>query len=316
MHDTKKLLILTGPTAVGKTELSLQLAKRLGGSIISADSMQVYRHMDIGTAKIQKEEMRGIPHYLIDELEPDAEFSVATFKKMALAAMADIRRAGRLPILAGGTGFYIQAVLKDVDFDKDGGISPRRLELEAIAEKDGADVLHRMLTKVDPVSARRIHPNNIKRVIRALEFYEETGTTISNHNETQKEKTSPYTFGYFVLDDDRERLYQNIDRRVDAMLEDGLLAEVRSLLEMGYERSLVSMQGIGYRQLTAYLAGEVSFEEAVYNLKRDTRHFAKRQLTWFRREPDVIRVDKRDFDYDNDRILEYIMNRWEAISNE
>ena len=303
----KPLIVLTGPTAVGKTSLSIALARAVEGEIISADSMQVYKHMDIGSAKIKKEEMEGIPHYLIDVLEPDEEFHVVRFQEMAQEAMKEIYSKGKIPILTGGTGFYIQAVVKDIDFSQDTEKSSVRERLENLAQEKGGEYLHELLAQRDPESAEKIHPNNIKRVIRALEYYELTGEKISLHNEREGEKVSPYNTAYFVLNDHRERLYEKIDRRVDQMLDEGLVEEVRRLAQMGYTRDMVSMQGLGYKEILAYLEGEYSLEEAVYVLKRDTRHFAKRQLTWFRREKDVIWVKKPDFDYDDKKILEYIL---------
>lgn len=303
----KPLIVLTGPTAVGKTSLSIALARAVEGEIISADSMQVYKHMDIGSAKIKKEEMEGIPHYLIDVLEPDEEFHVVRFQEMAKEAMKEIYSKGKIPILTGGTGFYIQAVVKDIDFSQDTEKSSVRERLENLAQEKGGEYLHELLAQRDPESAEKIHPNNIKRVIRALEYYELTGEKISLHNEREGEKVSPYNTAYFVLNDHRERLYEKIDRRVDQMLDEGLVEEVRRLAQMGYTRDMVSMQGLGYKEILAYLEGEYSLEEAVYVLKRDTRHFAKRQLTWFRREKDVIWVKKPDFDYDDKKILEYIL---------
>ena len=302
------LIILSGPTASGKTGLSIKLAKKIKGSIISADSMQVYRYMDIGSAKIRPEEMKGIPHYLIDELMPEEEFNIVLFQSLAKKYMAEIYAKQRIPILAGGTGFYIQSVLYNIDFSKETTSDSLRKELEAFAETKGALALHQRLAEVDADSARSIHPNNKKRVIRALEFYHQNGYPISRHNETERQKSSPYQAAYFVLTDDRARLYEQIDHRVDLMLEDGLLEEVKKLKEMGCHRGMVSMQGLGYKELLAYLEGELSLEEAVYRIKRDTRHFAKRQLTWFGREKDVIWLDKRQFDYDEDQILNHMLS--------
>lgn len=311
-----EIVILTGPTAVGKTSLSIRLAKALNGAIISADSMQVYKYMDIGSAKIRKEEMEGVPHYLVDILEPSEEFNVFCFQQMAKEAMQEIYAAGKLPIVVGGTGFYIQALLKDVAFDEESGVSDYRRELEVLAEHEGAFRLHQMLEEADPDSAAAIHPNNIKRVIRALEYYHETGIPISRHNSVQKEKSSPYSFAYFVLNDDRSKLYDRINARVDGMVEAGLIREVSALKEMGYHRNMVSMQGLGYKEILAYLDGEYTLEEAIEVIKRDTRHFAKRQLTWFRREPDVIWVDKPAFEYDDDKISAYMINCWKERRKE
>lgn len=289
------LIILTGPTAVGKTALSIRLAREVNGEIISADSMQVYRHMDIGSAKIRPEEMEGVRHHLIDVLEPQEEFNVVVFQKMAQEAIGQIRSRGRIPILTGGTGFYIQAVLYGIDFTENPEDTACRRALEATAQEKGPACLHEMLKAVDPAAAAQIHANNVKRVIRALEYYMQTGSRISEHNETERAKETAYNACYFVLNDDRARIYERIDRRVDQMLEDGLLEEVARLRAMGCDRSLVSMQGLGYKEILGYLEGEYDLDRAVYLIKRDTRHFAKRQLTWFRRERDVIWVEKPEF---------------------
>lgn len=304
----KPLIILTGPTAVGKTKASIGLAKALNGEIISADSMQVYKYMDIGSAKIRPEEMDGIKHYLIDELEPDEEFHVVRFQQMAKAAMEEIYAKGKVPIVVGGTGFYIQALLYDIDFTENEEDTAYRMELEQIAKENGPEKLHEMLQEVDPESAETIHANNVKRVIRALEFYKLTGQKISEHNEKERAKESPYEFCYFVLNDDRKLLYDRIDLRIDKMMEEGLLEEVSSLKNKGYTKDMVSMQGLGYKEILDYLNGECSLEEAIYILKRDTRHFAKRQLTWFRRERDVIWVDKNNYDHDEEKILEVMLS--------
>lgn len=306
------VIILTGPTAVGKTKASIGLAKAIDGEIISADSMQVYRHMDIGSAKIKQEEMDGVVHHLIDVLEPDEEFHVVRFQEMAKQAMQEIWERGHIPIVTGGTGFYIQALLYDIDFDENEKEDTYRKELEQYAAQFGADALHQKLALVDPKSAQAIHANNVKRVIRALEFYEQTGKPISEHNETQRQKESPYQFVYFVLTDDRDHLYKRIDKRVDQMIEEGLVEEVRSLKEKGYTSQMVSMQGLGYKEILAYLNGDCTLEEAIYTIKRDTRHFAKRQLTWFKRERDVTWIDKEKYDYDEARILDAML---EEIKN-
>lgn len=309
MIDTEKkpLIILTGPTAVGKTKASIGLAKAIGGEIISADSMQVYRHMDIGSAKITKEEMADVPHYLIDVLEPEEEFHVVRFQQMAKAAMADIYSRGKIPIIVGGTGFYIQALLYDIDFTENEGDSVYREKLEALAKEKGAAYLHGELAMVDPKSAEEIHANNIKRVIRALEFYHQTGQKISEHNERERQKESPYQFCYFVLNDRRECLYERIDQRVDQMIRNGLVQEVQTLKERGCTKQMVSMQGLGYKEIFSYLEGDCSLEEAVYIIKRDTRHFAKRQLTWFKRERDVIWVQKDELNYDDKKLLQSLL---------
>ena len=291
--EGKKLVILTGPTAVGKTELSIQAARRLNGSIISADSIQVYRGMDIGSAKIPPSQMQGIDHYLIDVLDPADPFNVTVFQRMAYDAMEKIYAEGRIPIITGGTGFYIQSVLYDIDFTENEENGEIRKRLEQIAgEPDGCDALFRRLAQIDPESAECIDRHNIKRVIRAIEFYELTGRKISAHNEQQRKKESPYEAYYFVLTDERERLYERIEERVDHMMDAGLVQEVSDLLDRGCKRNWVSMQGLGDKEIVAYLMGEMTLEEAVALIKKETRHFAKRQLTWFRREKHVIWLDK------------------------
>ena len=279
------LYIIAGPTAAGKSALAVALAKKINGEVISGDSMQVYRGMDIGTAKITPEEMDGVPHHLIDCVDPWDEWNVAKFVELASAAIEDIASRGRVPIVAGGTGFYLHALAYGAEFEPEETASDCRRELETRAEtEEGRAGLYDQLSVVDPAAAMAIHPNNIKRVIRALEYHLQTGGRISEHNEKQRAKESPYDLHFYVLNMDRERLYERIDLRVDLMIENGLIEEVRGLMEKGCDRSLVSMQGLGYKEIIAYLEGEVSLEEAVRVLKRDTRHFAKRQLTWFRRE--------------------------------
>lgn len=304
----KPLIVLTGPTAVGKTRLSISLAKAMGGEIISADSMQVYKYMDIGSAKIKQKEMEGIKHYLVDILEPTQDFNVVLFQKYAKEAVEQIYAKGKIPILVGGTGFYIQSVLYDIDFTENDEDTQLRRELEELAKQKGAQYLHMVLQECDPKSAEMIHANNVKRVIRAIEFYRQTGKPISEHNEQERGKESAYDSHYFVLTDVRDRLYANIDRRVDQMLEEGLVEEVKKLMEMGCKRESTAMQGLGYKEIIAYLLGEITLDEAVYLIKRDTRHFAKRQLTWFRREKDVIWVEKDQFAYDDEKMLQYMIN--------
>ena len=307
MSGKNKLIILTGPTAVGKTFLSIKLAKKLDGEIISADSMQVYKHMDIGSAKIREDEMMGVRHHLIDILEPDEEFNVYKFKEYTKKALDDIYSRGKIPIMAGGTGFYIQSVLYDIDFkdedeERSSGI---REKYEKLADSD-PDLLYERLMEVDPKSCESIHKNNIKRVIRALCYYELNGKKISEHNEEERNKPASYDHMYFVLNDDREKIYDNIDKRVDIMINDGLVAEVKSLMDMGVKKDATSMQGLGYKEIYAYLSGQYDLDRAVYLIKRDTRHFAKRQLTWFKRERDVIMIDKSSYK-DEDDILSDMM---------
>ncbi|MGL5437469.1 MAG: tRNA (adenosine(37)-N6)-dimethylallyltransferase MiaA [Lachnospiraceae bacterium] len=311
------LIILTGPTAVGKTSLSIQLAKALNGEIISADSMQVYKYMDIGSAKVTAAEMQGVPHHLIDVLEPAEEFNVVRFQRMAKEAMQEICQKGNVPILAGGTGFYIQALLYDIDFaesNENPEQSMIRAELEQLGETMGNEYLHQMLAGIDPESALAIHANNCKRVIRAIEYFKITGQPISVHNREEREKQSPYQFYYYVLNCERSLLYQRIEQRIDQMMEQGLLDEVSRLRQSGCTRDMVSMQGLGYKEMLDYLDGQCSLEEAVYILKRDTRHFAKRQITWFKRERDVRWLNLEDFGHDREAVLSHILE--EVRSND
>ncbi len=302
------LVIISGPTAAGKTKLSIRLAKLIGGEIISADSMQVYKGMDIGSAKITTEEMEDVPHYLIDILDPFDEFNVAAFKTYAKEAIDTIISHGHIPIIVGGTGFYIQAVLYDIDFEQSSGeISEFRRKLEEEVAKKGPDSIYQRLMDVDPESARIIHKNNIKRVIRALEYYEETGEKISSHNEQMHLNESPYNFAYFVLTKERENLYAGIDRRVDIMIENGLVDEVKALKNRGLSRNNISMLGLGYKEILDYLDGKTSLDEAVYIIKRDTRHFAKKQLTWFRREKEVTMINKDNYSGE-DEILSFMLD--------
>ena len=298
--EQKKLVVVAGPTAVGKTKLSVALAKKIGGEIISADSMQVYRGMDIGSAKIRPDEMDGVRHHLIDVLDPSEPFDVVRFQSLAKQAMTEIISRGKIPILAGGTGFYIQSVVYDIDFtENDADPSFRRMLAGC---KDPA-YLHAMLEKADPEAAKAIHPNNIRRTIRALEFYQKTGSRISEHNQREREKTSPYRLCYFVLTQERSRVYEKINRRVDDMLSDGLVDEVRHLKEQGLTPEMTSMKGLGYAEMLRFLSGEIPYDEAVRLIKQNTRHFAKRQLPWFRREKDVVWINLDAYGSDEEKIL-------------
>lgn len=303
----KPLIVIAGPTASGKTSLSIELAKKVNGEIISADSMQIYKYMDIGTAKIKEEEKEGIKHFLVDELYPDEEFNINVFQKMAKEAIDEIISKGKIPIIVGGTGFYIQSVVYDIEFEDTNKDEQYREELESIAKNKGNKELHNMLEKVDKDSAKKIHENNVKRVIRALEFYKQIGLPISKHNEEEKNKETPYKLLFYVLNMDRDVLYDRIDRRVDIMINEGLVDEVKKLIDMGYSKDLVSMKGLGYKEIIGYLDGCYDLDRAIYILKRDTRHFAKRQLTWFKREKDVIWLNSTNFGYDTQNILKKII---------
>lgn len=302
----KDLIVLTGPTAVGKTSLSIALAKAVGGEIISADSMQVYKYMNIGTAKITEEEKCGIPHFLIDELEPDEEFNVTIFKNKVMGYIKDIKSRGKVPIIVGGTGFYIQSVIYDINFNEYGDDSNVRKKYEAMAETIGKSELHKKLALVDREYAASVSYNNVKKVVRALTFFEMTGEKLSEHNKRERERSSPFDFAYFVLTMDRKKLYERIDKRVDLMFDMGLVEEVKALMAKGYDKSLVSMQGIGYKEVIDYLSGKTSLEECIDIIKRDTRHFAKRQLTWFKREKVVTYIDKDEFDAEDNCLKEML----------
>ena len=287
----KPLIVIGGPTACGKTGFSIKLAKEIGGEIISADSMQVYRYMDIGTAKVTPEEADGVPHYLIDEFDPDEEYNVMLFQQKAKAYMEQIWAKGKVPILVGGTGFYINALLYDNDFTETENDTSYREECYKLAQEQGPEVLFERLKDVDPEYAEIMHANNVKRVTRALEYHYLTGQKFSEHNAEQKEKETPYDAAVIILNMDREKLYERIELRIDIMMEQGLLEEVKGLLDRGYTPDLVSMQGIGYKEFIPYFNGECTLEEAVTQLKTNTRRFAKRQLTWFRRQIDGLWVD-------------------------
>ncbi len=286
------LVILTGPTGVGKTRLSIALAKAINGEIISADSMQVYRGMDIGTAKIRPEETQGVPHHLIDVLDPGEPFDVVRFSELAQQAIQEICARGHLPVLVGGTGFYIQALRYGVDFSESDTDPEYRRQLEDEVSRIGPEALHERLRTVDPSAAEQIHPNNVRRVIRALEFNHFSGTQISEHNQRMRQKEAVYNSACFVLTMDRAKLYERIDARVDEMMEDGLYEEVKALYDAGYRRGITSMQGLGYKEILDAIEGITTLDEAVEILKRDTRHFAKRQLTWFGRERDILWLSK------------------------
>ena len=312
-----KLIILAGPTASGKTSVSIDLAKRLGGEIISADSMQVYKYMDVGTAKISVEEMQGVKHHLIDVLDPKEDFNIVKFQNMVKCSIEEIVKNGHIPILVGGTGFYIQSIIYDIDFDNEDDNSSIRKTLVEEYDTYGADFMYERLKKIDMVSADSIHKNNKKRIIRAIEYFMINNTLISLHNEAQRKKSSPYDYRFFVLNPPRDILYERINQRVDIMVGKGLVDEVKSLKERGLSKANISMQGIGYKEILEYLEGDTTLETAIENIKQNTRHMAKRQVTWFKREKDVIYVDPFLFE-SNEKIVDYMIEKinLERIDNE
>ena len=303
-----KLIILAGPTASGKTSVSIDLAKRIGGEIISADSMQVYRGMDVGTAKIKADEMQGVKHYLINVLDPTEDFNIVKFQDMVKYSIEEIKRNGHIPILVGGTGFYIQSVIYDIDFDTQDDNGDIRKALEEEYDKMGADFMYEKLKKIDSVSAENIHKNNKKRIIRAIEYFLINNALISAHNESQRKKDSPYDFRFFVLNPPRDILYDRINQRVDKMVDEGLVREVKSLNNAGLSIENISMQGIGYKEILEYLDGEITLDEAIDNIKQNTRHMAKRQVTWFKREKDVIYINPFEFE-NNEKIVDYMVEK-------
>lgn len=301
------LVVIAGPTGVGKSDLAVKLAKRINGEIISADSMQVYKRMNIGSAKITLEEMDGIKHYLIDVLEPSEDFNVFSFQKLAKEAVNEIINKGKIPIVCGGTGFYLQSLLYDIDFsESEGENTEKRQELYRELEELGPEKFHEKLKDIDPVSYEKIHPNNTMRVVRAIEFYNETHTPISAHNEEQRKRESVYNSAFFVLNDTREKVYERIDRRVDKMMEKGLVDEVKGLKAEGLTTANISMLGLGYKEILDYLEKNITLEEAVSKIKQGTRHFAKRQVTWFKREKDVIWLNRNELGND-EQILDYCL---------
>ncbi len=290
----KPFVVIGGATACGKTDVGVLLAEKINGEIISADSMQVYRYMDIGTAKPTKQEMKNIKHYLIDEIEPDEEYNVMIFQKKAKQYMEEIWNKGKIPILVGGTGFYINAIVYDALFEETEQDNTFRNEMYQFAEQNGAEALYQKLKEVDPVYAQTLHANNVKRVVRALEYHHFTGQLFSEYNAEQKQKPSPYNTAMIILTMERQKLYDRIEKRIDKMIQQGLLEEVEMLLKKGYTKDLVSMQAIGYKELIPYFSQQITLEQAVYDLKKNTRHFAKRQLTWFKRQTEGVWIDITD----------------------
>lgn len=316
LDSKQKLLVIIGPTAVGKTKLSIELAKRYNGEIISGDSMQIYRSMDIGTAKIKREEMEGIPHHLIDIKEPDESFSVAEFQQLVREKISDIASKGKLPIIVGGTGLYIQSVIYDYQFSEAPADEAFRLHLEERAKEIGNEALHQELTKVDPESASQIHPNNLRRVIRALEIFHCTGKIMSDYQNNQQPDLL-YDTALIGLTMEREKLYERINMRVDMMIDEGLLEEVSQLHKQGL-RECQSIQAIGYKEIYDYLDGKVSLDIAVENLKQNSRRYAKRQLTWFRNKMEVKWFDMTDALNLSKKIIEishYVEGKLQVKSN-
>ncbi|OPJ57169.1 tRNA (adenosine(37)-N6)-dimethylallyltransferase MiaA [Alkalithermobacter paradoxus] len=312
---TTPLIIICGPTAVGKTSISIKIAEKLRTSIVSADSMQIYKYMDIGTAKISNEEMNGIKHYLIDEIDPITPFSVSEFQSLAKEYIHHIFTRGHVPLVVGGTGLYINSLIYDMDFSNTISNDNIRKQLEEEAVKYGPNFIHDKLREIDNESAERIHPNNIKRVIRALEIYTETGGKIGDFSNDIKPNDEYYPI-IIVLNRNRDVLYERINKRVDIMINQGLVKEVQKLLSMGYNESMTSMKGIGYKEIIKYLKGEYSLEEAIYTIKRDSRRYAKRQLTWFKRYDDAKWFNLDDFVSEDDAvplILEHIEGKLQLL---
>ncbi|MGN0026741.1 MAG: tRNA (adenosine(37)-N6)-dimethylallyltransferase MiaA [Clostridium sp.] len=287
-----KILIIAGPTAVGKTSLSIKLAKELNGEIVSTDSMQIYKYMDIGSAKITKDEMDGVPHHMIDVINPSSSFSVAEYKEIASKCVEDIISRNKLPILVGGTGLYINALTCNMNFTEADSDEEYRKELEKLADENGNEFIHNMLKDIDPTSYKEIHFNNRKRVIRALEVYKLTNKPFSSFNSGNDFYNGPYDARYYVINMDRTKLYDRINLRVDIMIKNGLIDECIKLKEMGHTSLMQSMQGIGYKEIFYYLDNKISYSEAIEMIKQGSRNYAKRQLTWFRRDPRAIFLNK------------------------
>lgn len=311
MINKPSVVVIVGPTAVGKTKLSIDLAKRFNGEIISADSMQIYKYMNIGTAKPTLEEMDGTPHYLIDQIDPKEEFSVAQYKELAQKYIEDILNKGKLPIIVGGTGLYVNSLIYNISFSQTVSDKEYRNELQNIAHTKGNQYLYNMLKEVDEAWACKLHFNDTKRIIRALEVYKCTGKTMSYHNSISRLDTSPYNYIIIGLTTERKLLYDRINARVDLMLEKGLVDEVKSLIKNGYTRQMTSMQGIGYKEIIDYLEGKYSLEEAIDIIKRESRRYAKRQMTWFKRVEGLKWVDITNVTYSRilDDLVEYILEK-------
>lgn len=307
MNNKIPLVVIIGPTAVGKTSLSVKVAKRINGEIISADSMQIYKGMDIGTAKIKEEEMENIPHYLINIVSPDEEFTVSDFQTKAKHYINAIYNKGKVPMLVGGTGLYINSIVYDLRFTGAEADKEYRNKLIREAEIYGNEYLYNKLKEIDLESAERIHPNNLNRIIRALEVFKQTGKPMSYFYKNFREENKDYNLIYIGLNTERSLLYKNINKRVDIMIKEGLIDEVKHLLQNGYNKNLTSMQGLGYKEIIEYLEGDISLDEAIDKLKRDTRRFAKRQLTWFRRDNRIHWLNLDKFS-SNEEIFTYVIN--------
>ena len=307
----KPLIVITGPTASGKTCLAVALAKQIGGEIISGDSMQVYQQMDIGTAKVREDEKKDVPHYMIDEFDPSKECSVAVFQRKVKDYINKIYHNGNIPIIVGGTGFYIRAITHDIEFKETNHDKSIRDKLMKQADKYGPAYLHDQLRQVDPVSAQNIHQNNVHRTVRALEYYKQTGQQISLHNEKEKKRQTPYNLIFFALNMDRQLLYSRINQRVDQMIKEGLVEEVRGLLDKGYSKDLTSMKGIGYKEFYPYFEQKESLDSCIETLKQNTRHYAKRQLTWLRHQADPIWIYVDQYNFNTNRILRLLLKHLE-----
>lgn len=294
MINIKDLIVITGPTASGKTALSVELAKILDGEIVNADSMQIYKYMDIGTAKPTLSERQGIPHHLIDIVNPDEPFSVARYCECANKVIEDIHLRGKIPVMVGGTGLYVDSLVNNIKFSEIEPDDEYRNEMEHLAEEKGNEYIYKMLCDIDPQSASKIKVADRKRIIRALEVYHLTGKTITWHNEQSTSVPSPYNTTMFAIDIDREVLYDKINRRVDIMIEDGLVDEVKNIIGMGIQSDATSMQAIGYKEIVSYLEGHITLDEAIDKIKQSSRRYAKRQLTWFRRNEKIHWISSID----------------------
>lgn len=299
----KNLVVLLGPTAIGKTELSIGLAQAVGGEIISADSMQIYRYMDIGSAKVTREEQAGVPHHMLDIVDPEEDFTVSDYKREAELIIDRLNEEGKLPIVTGGTGLYINSLVYKLNFTRAEANQDLREELEKLAEDKGVEEVHSILEAVDPETASKLHPNDLKRVIRAIEIYRESGVKASDYNKNFRSELEDYNLTMLGLTMDRQKLYERINERVDLMMEAGLLEEIQDLIARGYTKDLVSMQGIGYKELINHLEGNMGLEESIELIKKKSRNYAKRQLTWFRRDERIQWFNKDDYS-SQDQLLE------------